>query len=368
MEISYWEIYKMNPVKARTKMIELYLKLNNISQVARIMKTSRRIVRKWIKRYKESGLDGLVDRPRRPLNSPRRTPLEIEEKVLELRRKTNYGRKRLAFYLRKEYGLEISPNTIRHILRRNGVKGKRRPRKVFYPAHWVWEEEEPFVLAQVDTKDIFDKRTLGTRLWNHAVKLGIPRYQWTFLEGVSRFRLLAYSRELNLSNGLAFMVLVMLWLRRYGISREVMWQTDWGVEFGGTNPRAIERLDSGYRVMGARLVRYPRGRKGYNGRVERSHGIDDQEFYIPWLGSIHGEVELLERAQAWQYVYNVRRAHFGVGMEGKTPLEKLRSLGYNLPVRFAMFPVVNLDTISTDLITSLGGTDVLAKYTFVGCW
>jgi len=30
-------------------------------------------------------------------------------------------------------------------------------------------------------------------------------------------------------------------------------------------------------------VRYPLGRKQYNGRVERSHRTDDEEFYRPYL-------------------------------------------------------------------------------------
>ena len=111
-----------------------------------------------------------------------------------------------------------------------------------------------------------------------------------------------------------------------------------------------------------RWTRYTKGRMGYNGRVEKSNGIDVQEFYSPWLGSIDGEMGLLEGAQEWQYVYHVRRAHFGVGLDGMTPLEKLRSFGYRLPFKFAMFPGVNLDTISTDLITSLSGTNVLGKY------
>jgi len=28
---------------------------------------------------------------------------------------------------------------------------------VFYPAHWSWEEDQPFALAQVDVKDVLDK-------------------------------------------------------------------------------------------------------------------------------------------------------------------------------------------------------------------
>jgi len=35
--------------------------------------------------------------------------------------------------------------------------------------------------------------------------------------------------------------------------------------------------------LGGKLVRYPLGRKQYNGRVERSHRTDDKEFYRPYL-------------------------------------------------------------------------------------
>ena len=194
MDISYREIYAMNKEEARKQIVSSYLTSGNISQVARLWHTSRNVVRKWVKRF--------------------------EQKVLEARKKTGYGRKRLAWYLAREEGLVLSSNTIRHILSRNGFKGRRKPRKVFYPAFWAWEAEKAFSLAQVDTKDILDKGALGTKLWTHILRKRLPQYQWTFCEGKSRLRFLAYSRELSLVNGLCFTFLVMLWLRRYGIDSE----------------------------------------------------------------------------------------------------------------------------------------------------
>jgi len=77
-------------------------------------------------------------------------------------------------------------------------------------------------------------------------------------------------------NGLCFGALVMSWLRAWGIETEVDWQEDWGPEFGGENPEHLEKLDAKYyRPFGARLRRAPKGRKGYQGRVERSHRTDD---------------------------------------------------------------------------------------------
>ena len=162
MDISYRQIYAMNKEEARKQIVNSYLAIGNISQVARLWHTSRNVVRKWVKRFEDS---------------------------------------------------------------RNGFKGKRKPRKVFYPAHLVWELEKAFSLAQVDTKDILDKEALGTILWTHILRKRLPRYQWTFCEGKNRLRFLAYSRELSLVNGICFTFLVMLWLKRHGIDSEVVWQT-----------------------------------------------------------------------------------------------------------------------------------------------
>ncbi len=127
------------------------------------------------------GDEGLKDLSRRPHHQPKRISQSIEEKVIEIREKTNYGKRRISYLLFKQYGLVVPESTVGKILRRNGMcKGKKR-RKVFYPAFWSYEIKEPFTLAQVDTKDIYDKETLGTRIYTHITRLNLPRYQWRFL-------------------------------------------------------------------------------------------------------------------------------------------------------------------------------------------
>ena len=363
MDVCYKEAYTMSKAEARRRLVETYEAIENLSQAARLWGTSRHVVRKWVRRYQQEGPSGLEDRSRRPRASPRKTPPKVEAVVLEARRKTGYGRKRLAWYLARQEGLCLSPHTLRHILKRNGFGGKRRRRKTFYPAHWAWEQDTPFSLAQVDVKDVLDKGTLGTKLWDHMRKRRLPRYQWTFCEGKTRLRFLAYSQRCNLTNGLGFMALIMLWLRRYGIAEEVVWQTDWGQEFGGSNPAKLARLQERcYGPLGARLARIPLGKKGYNGRVERSHRSDDEEFYIPFLASIENQQQLLEKAAGWLYFYNLVRPHYGEGMEEKPPFARLRQSGYDLPEQFALFPPLLLDNVSVHWAAQ-GGNDLLAHYT-----
>jgi len=277
------------------RLVETYLQTGSITETARRWHTSRNVVRKWVERYRDEGAQGLGDRSRRPHCSPARTSTEIEDIVVEAKKATGYGRKRLAWYLWRERQVALSPHTIRHILRRNGFTGRKTSRKKFYPAHWAWEEEQPFSLAQVDVKDVLDKGALGTKLWDHLAKRKLPRYQWTFLEGRTRLRFLAWSHEITLTNGLCFLGLGMLWLRGHGIEGEVAWQTDWGEEFGGSDPQKLQRLqEKYYDPVGARLARIPLGRKEQERpRVERSHRTDDEEFYLPFLGKVRTEGQLV---------------------------------------------------------------------------
>ena len=355
---AYQFTHQEGKVKLRLKIVRTFQECGSLRETARRLSISRNTVRKWVRRFLAEGEAGLVDRSRRPHTSPRRTPPELEEKVLALHQEKGWGRRRIA------HALGLPEGTVRHILRRHlgEERRKRKKRKTFYPAHWAWEEEEPFRLAQVDTKDILDKSTLGTKLWDHLRKHGLPRYQWTFLEGRTRFRFLAYSHNLSVVNGLCFVALVMSWLRAWGIEVEVDWQEDWGPEFGGENPEHLEKLDAKYyRPFGARLRRAPKGRKGYQGRVERSHRTDDEEFFLPCLGRMKTVEGFLRGAQRWQYHYNVERPHFGVGMNGESPLAKLRELGWDLPDEFACFPVVLLDEVAV-IWASKGGHHVLAHY------
>jgi len=369
-DLAYREVYAMDRVEARKHLVQTYRETGSISKTARLWHTSRQVVRKWVRRAEKGGEEALQDRSRRPRSSPRQTDSATEELVVQARQETGYGRQRLAWYLQKRYGLRLSPYTIRHILRRHGLtQPKKQGRKPFYPAFWAWEVEAPFTLLQADLKDILDKGALGTRLWDHIRKHRLPRYQWTVCESRSRLRFLAYSHKKTPTNGLTFLSLVLCWLRLHGVETPVTFQTDWGEEFGGDNPHRIRTLEKRFlEPLQGSLCRYPKGRKQYNGRVERSHRADDEEFYRPYLLHIHTTGQLLAAAARWVYFYNVLRPHFGYDMKGKPPLTFLRRLeevGYDGPDTIALFPPILLDGISPDFFLACdpeGGNDLLAYY------
>jgi transposase InsO family protein len=60
-----------------------------------------------------------------------------------------------------------------------------------------------------------------------------------------------------------------------------------------------------------------------NGKVERSHRIDQEEFYRMLDGVVIDDTELFnDRLKEWEDFYNYNRPHGGLG--GQTPYERLR--------------------------------------------
>lgn len=138
--------------------------------------------------------------------------------------------KRPSLWLQHQ-GIHISHHTTRHILDRDGLLNQRR--RPLYPAHWAWDEDQPFAFFQVDVKDILDKQALGTRLWRLFRRLHLPCYQFTFCDACIRLHFLLLAEQFNRTNGLA----------------------------------AIISCFFGFGLIG-KLVRYPLGRKQFNGRVD----------------------------------------------------------------------------------------------------
>jgi len=108
-------------------------------QAAEILGISVRQMRRWRYRYEREGYDGLYDR-RRGRPSPRRVPLAVVEKVLELYREKYFDLNVRHFCekLREEHGIRLSYTWVKLALqgaglvrqrRQRGPHRKRRPRR-----------------------------------------------------------------------------------------------------------------------------------------------------------------------------------------------------------------------------------------------
>jgi transposase len=198
MDVSYKELYSMNRQLARLRLLQTLWKTNSIAETARRWKTSRQVVRRWLRRYEEAGTEALIEHSRRPKHSPHQTSARIEQLVLQARKTTAYGRKRLDSYLWRQQALQLSAHTIRHILRRVMASGDRNVLvKSSTQPIGPGNTNTPSPSLFLDVKDILDKDTIGTERWQHLRTTQLPRYQWTFCEATTRLRFLCYSYQLK---------------------------------------------------------------------------------------------------------------------------------------------------------------------------
>jgi transposase len=84
--MTYYTIYEgiMNFFDYRLKMVKYALEFG-VSKASCEFKTTRKTVYKYLKRYKEEGLEGLKNKPKIPKRIPHKMPKEDEEYILSLR-------------------------------------------------------------------------------------------------------------------------------------------------------------------------------------------------------------------------------------------------------------------------------------------
>ena len=128
----------------------------NVSELCRRFGIHRSNGYKWLRRYAAEGEAGLVERSRRPHDSPHRTPAAMEAAVLSARAASNgaWGGGKISHVLKRRGAVSVpSPSTITEILRRHGkLDGPRagEPR-----AFVRFERAQPNELWQMDFKGHF---------------------------------------------------------------------------------------------------------------------------------------------------------------------------------------------------------------------
>jgi transposase InsO family protein len=91
-----------------------------ISHVAAEAGISRPTVAKWVGRYRELGVAGLLDESSRPERSPMAISEDIVDAILELRRTEKWGAARIAAHL-ATVGIDVSASTVHRTLQRNDL-------------------------------------------------------------------------------------------------------------------------------------------------------------------------------------------------------------------------------------------------------
>jgi len=275
----------------------------NVALTCRYYGITRQSYYVWLGRYEELGEQGLRDRSRRPHVSPNATSEEVVGKIVYLRQTYHFGPLKIVMYLRRYHELVISPSGVWRILRRLGLN--RLPASQRYKRHsgrWQrYEKPQPGHQVQVDVK--FVAPLAGSRK---------KFYQFTAIDDCTRLRVLRIYDRLNQKIAIQFIDYV---LQKLPFHVEQI-QTDNGSEFQAAFHWHV--LDRGIRHVYIR-PRTPR----LNGKVERSHRIDAEEFYRMLKGVVVDQSQLFTtKLQEWEDFYNFDRPHGALG--GQTPYERLR--------------------------------------------
>ena len=116
---------------------------------------------------------------------------------------------------------------------------------------------------------------------------------------------------------------------------------DMGSEFYSGSKRKQKKWNDHFEKYDA-YVYDTEGIKWKQNLVERSHRIDDEEFYCPRGKFMNTKDTFFLEAQFWIIYYN-NRSHSGIGMNGLSPKQKLRELGIINADKICNFPCLILE-------------------------
>lgn len=282
--------------------IEYAEKWGNVSRACRAFCVSRSGFYRWRKIYQEHGEDGLNRRKPIAKNHPRRIPEATVQKVLELRKTYHLGPQRIVWYMDRYHDTRIAFSSVYRILVRNGVNRlpKQAGRRALHTRRYA--KSVPGHHVQMDVKVLGLTTDEGKR---------IRRYQYTAIDDATRIRALQVYQRHSQANAIRFFDYM---LERFPFRIHTV-RTDRGHEWQALFHWHVE--DKGIRHVYIK----PRSPQ-LNGKVERSHRTDQEEFYQ--LLTFTDDVDLSKKLAAWEEFYNLNRPHGA--HEGQTPYEALKDL------------------------------------------
>jgi transposase InsO family protein len=278
-------------VKQRLAVVR-YAREHGIKPASRHFGCTPRTVRTWVRRWRTDGDVGLV--PKYPQKRKRRLPERTVELLRVARAEHGFGAPRARVWLERVHCVRVNARTIQRVFRDLGMPvlpktRRRRPRQLK-----LFEKDQPGDSVQVDVKVV---RVAKAKL-----------FQYTAIDDCTRMRVLRLYPHLSQHASLDF-------LRELTTAfpfaiRKI--QCDNGPEFPLAFRLSVEGAGMRHRYITPR-------RPQQNGKVERSHRIDSQEFWGRQTFTTRAEAE--EALREWEHRYNHER--FSLALGGLTPAEKL---------------------------------------------
>jgi len=256
----------------------------------------------WVRRYRQTGMAGLVERSRAAHRHENQTPEEIEQKVLELRQAhMTWGPRKLKRILERDEPGRIWPatSTIGALLKREGLVVARKKRRRTAPY------TEP--LAHADG---------ANRVWCadfkgwFRTKNGERIDPLTISDAHSRYLLRCQAVEKT--DTARVEAIFEAAFREYGMPEAI--RTDNGPPFASPAVAGLSRLAVWWIKLGIVPERIKAGHPEQNGRHERMHRTLKQEVAQPPAANRRKQQQALDR---FRQEYNEVRPH--EALEMRTP-------------------------------------------------
>ncbi len=312
---------------------------HGIKPTARWFQTTVPTVRKWLRRYQQHGLRGLIELSRAPHRQPGKTPAVIEQQVVALRQQLpTFGARRLI----REFDLALSHGAVERIWRAHGLLHKRR-RKYRRKQDLARIKATWRVFQQIsaDTKDLNDIPLY----WPQAQAFDLPAVEYTARDVRSGLLFWAFAQRRSASASAVFAARIQQHLQRYGVSlRDLVWQTDNGGEFIGSFDRKGQRTGFPAALGDSQHVRIPPSAHTFQSDVETVHRLVEDEFFD--LESFSTRGDFLAKAFTYQLYFNLARPNSH--KQHLSPWQIIEQLEPRSPLQLCLLPPVFLDYYLND--------------------
>lgn len=296
------EVKEQLAIRRKMVVLEYAQALGNVSKTCRAFEVPRSSFYQWKKVFEAGGRASLARKKPIAHHHPRQLPPQVVEKILDLRSTYNLGPQRIAWYLERYHGITTSCSSVYRTLVQNGVSclPKKVRRRAIHTRRYA--KKAPGHHIQADVKVLTLKAADGKT---------VRRFQYTAIDDATRVRALQIYRRHTQQNAMLFIDYV---IEKFPFRIHTI-RTDRGHEFQAQFHWHVE--DKGIRHV------YIKPRTPHlNGKVERSHRTDKDDFYQ--LLTYTDDVDLNKKLAEWEQFYNYDRPH--TAFKGKTPYETLRSM------------------------------------------
>jgi transposase InsO family protein len=270
----------------------------------------------WLRRYRQSGICGLLELNRAAQRHPNQTPVEIERLILELRQAhMRWGPRKLKRILeRGEPGRKWpASSTIGGLLKREGLVVARKKRRQTAPySAPLAHADGPNRVWCADFKGWF-RTGKGERIDPLTISDAYSRYL---------LRCQAVEKTDTTRVGAIFEAA----FREYGLPQAI--RTDNGAPFASTALAGLSRLAVWWIKLGIVPERIEAGHPEQNGRHERMHRTLKQEVAMPPAQDRRAQQRALEK---FRQEYNEVRPHEALQMQ--TPASVYEPSGRAYPER-----------------------------------